>query len=160
MANISEVHLSQVRFTSNVSPTQFQPKAARTVRPQNLLEAYEKAAEALRKLNYVNQLDQAEALAQDAYTKVKDPNATAGEILVAQLEMHEADAIRKKVEKHLSPLQQVVLEHINEEEQEGVMAASHHGSSQFAHIEQWLAHEDMKKGAEDSKLLDDWVLSS
>jgi hypothetical protein len=110
-----------------------------------------------RRHNDVSQLDQAEALAQDAFRKVSLKNPSASDKFLAQSEMFQAQIIRNQVEKDLTPSQQQSLEQINSEEQQAFTDATS-GGSFFSNVRGGFAVAKMIDGANKSKALDNSIL--
>jgi len=105
-------------------------------------------------------LDQAEALAQDAYQKVSpfNSNATPASRLAAQQEMHQAQQIRNQVAQDLDPAQQQMLQRVEQEEQKSFQEASSPGNGFEGEIQRVFSLSGMVNGANDSKALDNSIL--
>jgi hypothetical protein len=170
MSGISQLHTSNFRFANQHVLTESKGKNEQTVGrfSDNVLRGLDKAVNlnpvfnltpgsigTLRKTYEVAQLGKAEALAQDAYKRAHAPNANHTDKLEAQEEMQKAEAIRKDVEKDLSPLQQQALEIIIKEEKHGLELAPYVGD-----YGEWIAQREMTNGASDSASLDSWIRSS
>jgi hypothetical protein len=113
-----------------------------------------------RKRNDVGLLDQAEALAQDAFRRVSPfhPNPSAADKFTAQLEMQQAQIIRSQVEQDLDPSQRQQLEQIQGEEQQAVADATSVGGGFAGGIRRDFAAARMIDAAGRSKALDNSIL--
>jgi hypothetical protein len=112
-----------------------------------------------RKQQDVALLDQAEALAQDAYQKVSPfHNSTLAEKLFAQKEMNEAEQIRAQVEPDLTTDQRRSLDIINSEEQQAFTDATTPGNGFFGDLERGFSVTKMIDAGNRSKALDNSIL--
>jgi hypothetical protein len=112
-----------------------------------------------RKQQDVALLDQAEALAQDAYQKVSPfHNGTLAEKLVAEKELHQAEQIRAQVEPDLTTDQQRSLDIINSEEEKAFTDATTPGNGFFGDLERGFSVTNMIDAANRSKALDNSIL--
>lgn len=106
-------------------------------------------------------LDQAEALAEDAFRKVSpfNPNATLADKLEAQQEMQEAQQIRNEVRPDLDLSQQQTLDQLNNEEQAVTEASTGNGSNIFTQIfNDFDELAKMADGEQKSRSLDNSIL--
>src|SRR5215471_2886524 len=113
-----------------------------------------------RRHNDVSLLDQAEALAQDAFRRVSpfNSNASPADKLKAQQEMQQAEQIRNQVEPDLDPAQRQALEQIKSEEKQAFTDATSVGGGFLGDIHRGFAPTKMIDGANRSKALDNSIL--
>jgi len=107
----------------------------------------------------VAQLDQAEAMTQEAFKKASAPGASNLDKILAQQEASDAEQIRQSVAKNLTPAQKQALDQIMQEEEHAFKTVLTGGGGIFGAIGKLIAQSEMNDAAQKEKALDRSILS-